>query len=104
MIRRNERYERDGDGSFVVELGQYGAIDATTEDGRLGRLLNHSKTRANCTLKFKLLIDIMKYNTVDPKPVLYFVANRKIKAGEELVWDYNDQNRDNLKENPWLKN
>lgn len=103
MKIRNDRYEREGLGSFMVDCGQYGAVDATAEDGRLGRLLNHSRSNNNCTLKFKLLIDINKYKSIDPKPVLYFVANREIKIGEELVWDYNDQKRENLKEHPWLK-
>ena len=40
-----------------------------------------------------MLIDIVRYKTAEPKQVLYFVANREIKTGEELIWHYNDQSR-----------
>ena len=46
---------------FVVECGQYGAIDAKEDDGRLERLLNHSKTSACCTFKFKILYIVSFY-------------------------------------------
>ncbi|XP_022106615.1 N-lysine methyltransferase KMT5A-like [Acanthaster planci] len=67
-------------------------VDATAESGRIGRLLNHSKS-GNCTTK---LISI------DDRPYLILVAARPITAGEELVYDYGDRNKESLRSHPWL--
>jgi histone-lysine N-methyltransferase SETD8 len=68
-------------------------IDATSESGRLGRLLNHSKINSNCHTK---LVDI------DSKPVLTILASRDIKQGEELTYDYGDRSKFTLEAHPWL--
>jgi histone-lysine N-methyltransferase SETD8 len=69
-------------------------VDATSEKiKRLGRLLNHSRTSANCHTK---LIDM---NGV---PVLGIYASVDIEPGDELMYDYGDRNRDSVKAHPWL--
>lgn len=58
-------------------------VDASEEDGRLGRLVNHgSKKEINC--KMKLIGE-----------VLCLFATRDIHEGEELLYDYG------LKSYPW---
>ncbi|XP_069134860.1 LOW QUALITY PROTEIN: N-lysine methyltransferase KMT5A-like [Argopecten irradians] len=69
-------------------------IDATAESGRLGRLINHSKTAANCRTK---LVE------VNNKPYLTLVAARDISLGEELLYDYGDRSKTSLESHPWLK-
>jgi len=70
------------------------SIDATLESGKLGRLLNHSKTQQNCHTK-----------NVDVKgrPYLILVASRKISEDEELLYDYGDRSSEALEAHPWLK-
>ena len=70
------------------------SIDATGESGKLGRLLNHSRTRANCVTK---TIDI------GDRAHLILVAGRDIEVGEELVYDYGDRSKEAIENNPWLK-
>ncbi|XP_071496880.1 uncharacterized protein [Diadema antillarum] len=67
-------------------------VDATRESGRLGRLLNHSR-QGNCCTK---LIDIKE------RPHLILVAKQDIEAGEELVYDYGDRNKESIQSHPWL--
>lgn len=67
-------------------------VDATKESGRLGRLLNHSKSGNCCT----------KLVSIQDKPHLILVAKRDIKIGEELLYDYGDRNKDSLQAHPWL--
>lgn len=69
-------------------------IDATDESGKLGRLLNHSKTHGNCHTK---LVDIKGH------PYLILVASRDITEGEELLYDYGDRSKESLAAHPWLK-
>ncbi|XP_033748180.1 N-lysine methyltransferase KMT5A-A-like isoform X2 [Pecten maximus] len=69
-------------------------IDATAESGRLGRLINHSKTSANCRTK---LVE------VNNKPYLTLVAARDIQLGEELLYDYGDRSKSSVDSHPWLK-
>ena len=57
-------------------------IDATSETGRLGRLLNHSKDNPNCATKIVYFEDI---------PRLILVAKHDIKKGSELLFDYGDR-------------
>lgn len=58
-------------------------VDASEEDGRLGRLVNHgSKREINC--KMKLIGE-----------VLCLFGTRDIHEGEELLYDYG------LKSYPW---
>ncbi|PIK51284.1 putative N-lysine methyltransferase SETD8-B isoform X2 [Apostichopus japonicus] len=67
-------------------------VDATKESGRLGRLLNHSKTGNCCT----------KLVPIQSKPHLILVAKRDIKEGEELLYDYGDRSKEVLESHPWL--
>ena len=69
------------------------SIDATKEDGNLGRLINHSRKEANI---------VPKITDVDGEPHLYFIAVRDIGSGEELVYDYGDRRKTTLKHHPWL--
>ena len=71
------------------------SIDATTETDRLGRLINHSKTKTN--LKPKISLD------KDNMPRLIFCATRIIEPEEELSYDYGERRRDIILSNPWLK-
>ncbi|XP_070571746.1 N-lysine methyltransferase KMT5A-like [Ptychodera flava] len=68
-------------------------IDATAESGRLGRLINHSKTEANC---------VTKKIAINDKPYLILVAKRDIKVDEELLYDYGDRSKTSLAAHPWL--
>ncbi|XP_029367222.1 lysine methyltransferase 5Ab isoform X2 [Echeneis naucrates] len=68
-------------------------IDATKETGRLGRLINHSKT-GNCQTKL---------HAIDGHPHLILVAARDLKVGEELLYDYGDRSKASLLAHPWLK-
>ena len=70
------------------------SIDATEESGRLGRLINHSKTAGNCHTKL---------TEINNKPYLMLIASRDIVIGEELLYDYGDRNKDSLESHPWLK-
>ena len=68
-------------------------IDATDEDGTMGRLINHSR-KGNCT---------PKVTEVDGSPRLYFVANRTIRSGEELLFNYDDRRPEVVADNRWLR-
>ena len=70
------------------------SVDATKEDGTLGRLINHSKTKAN--IKSVIM-------EVDDTPHIIFLSIRNIKAGEELLYDYGDRSTASLTSYPWLK-
>ncbi|CAC5389180.1 SETD8 [Mytilus coruscus] len=69
-------------------------VDATAESGRLGRLINHSRTKNNCH---------MKLTEINDRPYLMLVASRDISVGEELLYDYGDRNKESLSSHPWLK-
>ena len=66
-------------GSYIFEFqlgGKWFHLDATQDDGGLGRLINHSRISPNLLPKLVL---------VDSSPRLYFEALRDITAGQELV-------------------
>ncbi len=69
------------------------SIDATTESGRLGRLVNHSRQHPN--LQTKVI-------TLKEWPRLILVALKDINEGEELLYDYGDRSRESLRAHPWL--
>ena len=71
----------------------FGSIDATKDDGGIGRLVNHSIKESNVTPK---LIDI------NGEPHLYFEATRDIACGEEVLYDYNDRRKTIIEHHPWL--
>lgn len=68
------------------------SIDATSETGNLGRLVNHSR---NGNLSTKIV-------TYKGRPHLVLLAKEDIKEGEELTYDYGDRTRESLINHPWL--
>ncbi len=69
------------------------AIDATTDDGTIGRKINHSRHDSN------LVASLFKD---DHAPRVIFTAKRLIKEGEELLYDYGEKDAERIKANPWL--
>ncbi|XP_041833038.1 uncharacterized protein LOC121634460 [Melanotaenia boesemani] len=59
--------------------GKTWCIDASREDGSLGRLINDDHKQPNCR---------MKKITVNGKPHLCLFALNEIKKGEEITYDY----------------
>jgi hypothetical protein len=83
-------------GSYIYEFihnGKKMFIDATKENGRFGRLANHSIIHANSIMK-KVV-----YNNI---PHLVLVATKDINVGEEIRYDYNDRSKESLLAYPWL--
>ena len=70
------------------------SIDATMDDGTVGRLINHSR-RGNI---------VPKCTGIDGSPTLYFSAKRDIAEGEEIVYDYGERDPETVVTFPWLKN
>lgn len=71
------------------------SVDATAESGRLGRLMNHSRRKANCATKLVC---------VQGKPHLILETIRDVSEGEELVYDYGERSREIMEDHEWLKN
>ena len=69
-------------------------VDATREDGKLGRLINHSKKDANI---------FMKVFIVNDAPRVVFLASKDISVGDEIQYDYGEKRKEVLRKNPWLK-
>lgn len=69
-------------------------VDATKESGRLGRLLNHSKSAANCATRLV---------NVKDRPYLILETTRDVQAGEELLYDYGERSKDIIQFHQWLK-
>lgn len=69
-------------------------VDATRDDGSHGRLINHSRKRPNCKPEVYVDDDLI--------PHIVMIALRDIDKGEELLYDYGEDDRVNLKNNPWL--
>src|SRR4051794_37436814 len=72
------------------------SIDGT-KDRRgvgLGRLVNHSRLKANVIVS-RVFDDINQ-------PRLMFRSARRIEAGEELLFDYGDRDKESVQANPWL--
>ncbi|XP_071789794.1 N-lysine methyltransferase KMT5A-like [Asterias amurensis] len=94
--KRESEYAADPSIGCYMYYYQYNnkayCVDATHESGRIGRLLNHSKS-GNCTTK---LISI------NSTPYLILVAAKTISVGEELVYDYGDRDKESLQSHPWL--
>ena len=69
------------------------SIDATSESGRYGRLVNHSRITPNCVTKVVMVGEV---------PRLILVAKHSINPGVELLYDYGDRSKESLKAHPWL--
>ncbi|XP_017269189.1 lysine methyltransferase 5Ab [Kryptolebias marmoratus] len=95
--RREAEYSKDPETGCYMYYFQYQSktycVDATKETGRLGRLLNHSKS-GNCQTRL---------HAIDGTPHLVLVASRDIDAEEELLYDYGDRSKDSISAHPWLK-
>jgi [histone H4]-lysine20 N-methyltransferase SETD8 len=96
--RREMEYAKDesiGSYMFFVTSGNRKfCIDATTESGKLGRLINHSRSAANLT---------PRYEFVDGVSRVLLVARQDISKGTELFYDYGDRRKKVVRENTWLK-
>lgn len=98
-LEREEKYGREGKGCYSFEFNWNGlkwCIDATKENNTFGRMINHGKKCANLKPKLGNLPGC-------DHPVLYFVALRDIKVGEQLFYDYKYQNKAVLEDFPWLR-
>ena len=69
-------------------------VDATEEDGSMGRLMNHEKRKPNVA---------MKVVTVNDVPRVVFFACKDIDIGHELCYDYGERRKHILQKFPWLK-
>jgi len=78
---------------YFKHKGKQYCIDATSESGRYGRLLNHSRVTPNCVTKVVMLGDT---------PRLILVARHDIERGTELLYDYGDRSKESLQAHPWL--
>ena len=90
-------YEREKKGCFLLFFKHDSkrlCIDATEENGTIGRLINHASKNEN--LKMKIVI-------IDQQPRVVFVALRHISVGEELLYNYGDRRTDVVEANPWLR-
>jgi [histone H4]-lysine20 N-methyltransferase SETD8 len=70
------------------------SIDSTDDDGRLGRLINHSKLHANC--RPRVVVD----DNAEPRVALFAVTD--IAVGDELLFDYGDRSKRATTDFPWL--
>ena len=95
-FRREERYDEVGAGSymffFVLGRKRY-CVDATCEDGSLGRLVNHSRMSPNAK---------MTAVTIDGVPALGLRASKLIRPDDHIFYDYGEARRDILAVHPWL--
>ena len=78
----------------VIPTSAHCSIDATTDNGYLGRMINHSKKSPNLAPR---LIDI------EGKPHICFFSTTAIHAGTELLYDYGDHSKSAKDAHPWLK-
>ena len=69
------------------------SIDATKENGKIGRLINHSRAAPNA---------ITRVQELDTRPHLFLFASKYIKKGEEVLFDYGDRSANVTDNNPWL--
>ena len=97
----DELFKKYGEekGSYLYYFGcdnKEWCIDATCENtGGLGRLINHSRRNPNVRAVAKVFSGI---------PRLYFVAKKKIEAGNEILYDYGDKSKESVETFDWLKN
>ncbi|XP_076857260.1 histone-lysine N-methyltransferase set-1-like [Brachyhypopomus gauderio] len=82
-FKRQRRYTEKQNG-FLFDFewnGSSWCIDASEEDGTLGRLVNDDAKNANCK---------MKKIVVNGRPHLCLFAIKNILPGEEITYDYGD--------------
>ena len=79
---------------FDLEInGKAMSIDASVDDGRPGRFINHLRTGTN-------LIPVLK--EIEGTPSIIFFASKDISVGEELSYDYKDRSKRSLEIYKWL--
>ena len=76
------------------QLSFLNSVDATSESGRLGRLINHSRKQYNCIMRL--------FHTEDGMPRLIALASRNIEQDEEILYDYGDRTKTSLASFSWL--
>ena len=79
---------------FHVSNDKTLCIDASEESSRIGRLINHSKSKANIRPKVIVYQDF---------PRIVFISTRIIEEGEELLYNYADQRKESTNNFPFLK-
>jgi SET domain-containing protein len=99
-LEAEERYERGGEAHcytfwFRGGQGEQLCLDGT-RSGHMSRFINHSKKHPNVAPK-------LLRATGDERPRIVFKAIRNIAAGEEVLFDYNENRPHVLDANPWLR-
>lgn len=79
--------------SLTLHDNSFCSVDATKDDGRLGRLINHSKKTPN------VVPQVLELNNA---PHVYFSALVDIEPGQEILYDYGDRSQKSIDEHPWL--
>lgn len=89
-----ENWTSEGNFSFFFKTadGRKWCIDANASSGP-GRKINHSKREQNV----KPVVD-----ESGEWPKVCFVAVRDIEPGQELFYDYQENERETVRQNPWL--
>ena len=75
-------------------ISPYCSVDATEDNGSVGRMINHSKKSANLVPR---LIDIKG------TPHICFFSKTVINRGKELLYDYGDRSQSATDAQPWLQ-
>ena len=78
----------------------YFSIDASNNDGRMGRLINHSM---HPNIKPNVIEGVVPRNGGRPRPYVYFTAITDIAKGEELLFNYGDNRREIHAVHTWFK-
>eukprot|EP00118_Oscarella_pearsei_P001794 m.8493 g.8493 ORF g.8493 m.8493 type:complete len:242 (+) comp20630_c0_seq1:82-807(+) len=95
--KREDKYAGDSTcGCYMYYFkwkGKCWCLDATKDNGRKGRLLNHAKLKPNVNTK---LLE------VDGRLCLSLIAKRNIKEDEELLYDYGERAKKAVESFPWL--
>ena len=93
-----KEHERDQSGSYLYffwyRSDEY-CIDATSESSKMGRLINHSRLKANLEPK------VWEVRPGEPRLILQ--ASKRIEAGEEILYDYGESRGKVVEELEWLK-
>lgn len=95
--RRDIIYEVKNKGSYMFYFNfnnKCYCLDATEPSKRIGRLINHSRKRPNCKMELFIQGKI---------PHLILTAIQDIKAGDEILYDYGERNKDVIDANPWIE-